>query len=324
MNIIRFNTVGHDDFIDFIKAYAIICVLIGHTFLFLDKIGYVAWAGMQVPLFILVQVFHSYKKEISPINLKKIMNRVIIPFFIVEMITMLLAMAVLGRDFNSLIDRLLSKGGYGPGSYYPYIYIQMAVLIPLMRPICEKLGKWSSLLFFILLSESIEVVCSIIKLPDSLYRLLCLRYIMLIWFGWMWVIEGVKLSKATILISIASLCSIIYLAYYNADCEPWFFNTGWITHRWICYYWVSWLFVAILYYIYKFLSKFEIIQKIVNKLSSASYEIFLVQMSIIYLTKNSFDFINSAVFRFVAHVSVVWIVSIGFGILLCNIRISKN
>jgi len=61
---ITFNTKGYDGFIDFIKAYAIICVLIGHTLIpYLHDIGYCIWAGMQVPLFILVQSFHGYKKE---------------------------------------------------------------------------------------------------------------------------------------------------------------------------------------------------------------------------------------------------------------------
>lgn len=48
----------HDEFIDFIKAYAILCVLFGHTFgMALDYVAYGVWAGMQVPLFILIQTF---------------------------------------------------------------------------------------------------------------------------------------------------------------------------------------------------------------------------------------------------------------------------
>lgn len=73
---ISFNTKGYDVFIDFIKAYAIMCVLFGHTFLWLDKVGYGVWAGMQVPLFILVQAFHWYKKDKPVINFVKILKRV--------------------------------------------------------------------------------------------------------------------------------------------------------------------------------------------------------------------------------------------------------
>jgi len=60
---VSFNKTGYDPFIDFIKAYAILCVLIGHTLPFTDYWGYGLWAGMQVPLFVLVQVFHGFKKD---------------------------------------------------------------------------------------------------------------------------------------------------------------------------------------------------------------------------------------------------------------------
>lgn len=96
MRAISFNTIGHDGFIDFIKAYAIICVLFGHTFLWLDKVVYYAWAGMQVPLFILVQSFHFYKKENSMFYLRKVYKRVLLPFFVVEIVTILVAFVLGG------------------------------------------------------------------------------------------------------------------------------------------------------------------------------------------------------------------------------------
>ena len=111
MTTITFNKKGHDDFIDFIKAYAIICVLLGHTFLFLDKIGYAMWAGMQVPLFILVQSFHLFKKEQPSIDLVKILKRVFLPFVAVEVLTFFLAHFIVGYSCNELIDRFVSGGG---------------------------------------------------------------------------------------------------------------------------------------------------------------------------------------------------------------------
>lgn len=36
---IQFNQTGYDPFLDFIKAFAIVSVLIGHTFPFIDKVG---------------------------------------------------------------------------------------------------------------------------------------------------------------------------------------------------------------------------------------------------------------------------------------------
>jgi hypothetical protein len=79
-HIVYFNTHGYDPFIDFLKAYAIICVLLGHTFPYLDKIGYGLWAGMQVPIFIMIQAFHSLKKDNPKFIFSNLLKRIFIPF----------------------------------------------------------------------------------------------------------------------------------------------------------------------------------------------------------------------------------------------------
>lgn len=82
--IIVLNKVGYDPFIDFIKAYSIICVLIAHTFPFLHETGYPLYYGMAVPLFILIQAFHVFKKESYSFNIKKVIHRVLLPFLIIQ------------------------------------------------------------------------------------------------------------------------------------------------------------------------------------------------------------------------------------------------
>lgn len=110
MKVITFNTKGYDGFIDFIKAYAIICVLFGHTFLWLDKVAYGVWAGMQVPLFILIQSFHAYKRDKLNINIRKILQRVLLPFFIIEVITFGLSLLFMDYDCNELIHKGIGGG----------------------------------------------------------------------------------------------------------------------------------------------------------------------------------------------------------------------
>ena len=126
---ISFNKTGYDPFIDFIKAYAILCVLIGHTIPFTDFWGYGLWAGMQVPLFILVQSFHGFKKDTPKISLKKILLRVVLPYFLIQSIALIY---LLSSDCSTLNSYLLG-GGAGPGSYYPWIYIQIALLLPFAK-----------------------------------------------------------------------------------------------------------------------------------------------------------------------------------------------
>ena len=63
---LTFNTKGYDPFIDFIKAYAILCVLLGHFLSSSNNVLYPIWGGNQVPLFVAVQCFHYMKNTPPP------------------------------------------------------------------------------------------------------------------------------------------------------------------------------------------------------------------------------------------------------------------
>ena len=137
-SIVTFNTTSYDPFIDFIKAYAIICVLIGHTIPGITHVGYGLWAGMQVPLFILVQGFHGLKHK-PQLNIIKLFIRVILPFFIVQTFAIIFL-------YDGNLGNLLYYGGYGPGSYFPWIYIQFFLLMPLIYNLFNKI--YASIIFF--------------------------------------------------------------------------------------------------------------------------------------------------------------------------------
>ena len=107
---ITFNKSGYEPFFDFIKAYSILCVLMGHTIPFLNETGYSLWYGMQVPLFVLVQVFHVFKKDCFSFNTKLISKRIIIPFLIIQIIPICLTIFNSKID-NNLIINYISRGG---------------------------------------------------------------------------------------------------------------------------------------------------------------------------------------------------------------------
>lgn len=279
---IKFNTVGHDGFIDFIKAYAIICVLIGHAIpeSNLDLIGYGLWAGMQVPLFVLVQAFHGYKKNVPTINLEKIFKRVFLPFFVVEFFLCVILLLSHSYSYSELIPIVIRGGGIGPGSYFPWIYLQIALLIPLFSLLLGKCPRKYLGIVFILICESMEYFFALIHISEDIYRLLAFRYILLLFFGWLWVKEGITLNWKTLSLSIISLLSIVYFEYVRFDNEPFFLNTGWRFHRWPCYYYVAYLGTMGLHAIYKLTSKFLFLRSFIGELSKCSYDIFLFQMAI--------------------------------------------
>ena len=312
-----FNKAGYDPFIDFLKAYSILIVVFCHGFPYLAKIGYSFW-GVQIPLFFLVQVFHCYKREPKPINWDVIWKRIVLPFVAIELIVFgVLYLSGGGKNVIQLLKQGAMSGGYGPGSYYPWVYLQMVIVIPLLRPICEKLGKWKSLLVFILLSVAMEIISSITNLPDFIYRLLCIRYIFLIWIGWIWVKEGIQFKAFNIAASLLSLCSLLYFAYFKNNLEPFFYNSGWTTHRWICYFWVGFAFTWLLYMIYQAINKNESVNKAIKTLATASWEIFLVQMAYyaVVLPKY-FEFIGSQIIQFGLWFALAFVVSIPGGIWL--------
>ena len=92
MKAIVFNKVGYDSFIDFLKAYSIICVIVAHNFpmALWDYCLFRVWADMQVPMFILIQVFHAYKKGTAPsIKWSSLLNRIVLPFTAIQVILLI-------------------------------------------------------------------------------------------------------------------------------------------------------------------------------------------------------------------------------------------
>lgn len=75
---------------------------------------------------------------------------------------------------------MVNRGGYGPGAYYPWIYLQLAVLLAIVKPYLEKGSKAVNLIIVLAICEGFEILSSTIELPDWLYRLLSIRYLFLI------------------------------------------------------------------------------------------------------------------------------------------------
>lgn len=134
MTVISFNKKGYDGFIDFIKAYAIIAVLIGHTVPNLDMVAYFVWLGMQVPLFLLVQAFHVFKKDTPKVLLSKIFQRVLVPFFAIEIITVILALIFTTDTSKQLIASVLTGGGVWPWLLLPLVVSTVCIAL---TSVCE-------------------------------------------------------------------------------------------------------------------------------------------------------------------------------------------
>ena len=157
--------------------------------------------------------------------------------------------------------------------------MQFAILIPLFVPYLKKTSQIGIALFFILLSQAIEFFCSIINIPEWIYRLLCIRYVFIIYLGYVLATKGFSINKKTMVLTILSLISICFFNYVNADLSPLFYKSvyKWSTCHWICYFFYAFLLIVL----YKFFNKTSstgTFNSFIQKAGKYSYEIFLFQM----------------------------------------------
>ena len=279
-----FSRMGIDLSLDFVKGFAIICVLLNHC---LDseirqQIYFGLWGLPAVPLFLLVQVFHAYKQgfDNSRPNLHKLWTRALRPFVIVEVLIILLEILHKPMDPLSLtLGKAIFWGGRGPGSYYPWVFFQFAILLPLLAPLFRKLQGVKLALVFLAMSIAVEMLCSIIAMPGWLYRLLCFRYLFLIYLGYLLVDHGAVLNKYTLLLSAVSIAALYYFDYVNPDWQPWFFKSvDWPGAHWICYFYIAFPMMYLLVRFFYWLPPNGLLENVVCKLGRHSYAIFIFQL----------------------------------------------
>ena len=137
-------------------------------------------------------------------------------------------------------------------------------------------------LFFIALSQAVEFICSITNIPEWIYRLLCIRYIFVIYLGYVLATKGFSINNMTMLLAILSLLILLFFSYVNADLSPFFYKSvnKWSTCHWPCYI----CFAFILVVIHKLYDKtfssrhYTTLVWFLKKAGRYSYEIFLFQM----------------------------------------------
>lgn len=130
-----------DQFIDFLKGTAIIGVVWLHCMPLQDKMLAPLWCGMSVTMFLLIQVFHAYRKKanISTFpNMRKLFSRILVPMLVFTSILAFIqwhfgVVRHAGNFYKTITD-----GGYGPGSYYPWLYMQFAFILPLVGVLYRK------------------------------------------------------------------------------------------------------------------------------------------------------------------------------------------
>lgn len=316
---INFKKEGHDSFIDFLKAYSIVCVLLAHAIPHkaFDYIQFMVWGGMQVPMFILIQVYHVFKQGNRPgINFRRLWKRIVLPFLMSQIIIFVLLLLQSPLSYKEIVLNTIASGGNGPGSYFIWIYLQIALLLPILWSVCRKYTRKQLITIFVGISVLFDILFSIINLPQPIYRLLATRYFFLIFLGLNWV-GGARINRSSILFSLLSLCAVEFFMYNTSDLEPIFFTTGWKTHRWVCYYYVAILLPTLLNQVFDSIKHRVRLLTFITKIGQCSYEIYLVQMAVfIFFPSTIASYMDAGVLRSVVLITSELIACILLGILL--------
>lgn len=276
---------GYDPFIDFLKGICIVFVLLNHCMpsSLQQYTLFSLWGGNAVPIFLLIQVFHSYKQGIlsSKVNFSKLWNRIIKPFLLTEFI-ILFVCSLEAYFSNNSVPAFLSTafygGGRGPGSYYPWIYVQFAIILPLISFVFKKLNSWQLPIVFIIISQAFETISSLTNIPDwPYYSLSFVRYTFLFYLGYLMASDKVFINKYTLLLSILSLIITIVIVYFPINFSPIFrSNFFWKNCHWPCYIFIPYMLIGFYKILYEKLH--DGIVKFMVIVGKRSYEIFLFQL----------------------------------------------
>jgi len=285
---LAFSKEGHDRFIDFLKGFSIVCVILNHCLpgWAMDYSAFFFWGVSAVPIFILIQVFHAYKGGIQHcnVNFRRIWLRVLRPFFLCQFVILLLM--AWQRDVHTpqalLAEAvaLVKCGGYGPGAYYPWIYAQIAILVSCFSILFrfKHIRRGWMCVIFVVLSQGAETLCALLPLPQLAYRLLFIRYIFLFYLGYLMATKGFTINRQTLLMATLCLALAAYIVYWQPDLHPWIYPFVNPVCHWFCYLYIAYLLLFILRKLFDSLPPRHVVSRMFQWAGVRSYELFLLQM----------------------------------------------
>lgn len=273
--------------LDSLKGLAILFVIITHLgWEEADRLrlGLSFWVEMAVPIFMLITGYlhaASYHRAggITRYALKKQINRSLIkytvPFalvYVLELVffagyTVLTTKTLSAADAWEFFLKLF-QGGWGPGSYYYPVLVQLVFLFPCIYYVVERY-RAKGLALCGMANVLFEVVKFAWGISEETYRMLALRYIFVLAFGcWFFMEENRK--RRTVLALVCGLIGAGFIATVNyLGYRPCLFN-----------YWTSTCMISSLFAVPAVLVCLEgkLRCRPLEKLGEASYGIFLVQM----------------------------------------------
>lgn len=209
-----------------------------------------------------------------------------------------------GVDYMGII----AGGGIGPGAYYPWLYLQAWIFLPVIVILINHLSSAKSFVLFLAVCISLELISSIIDVRPWLYRLAFYRYLFLLYLGCFIRKHNTQLSPKIVILAAISAVFLLVCTYTDLDLRPFFFNQ-WKGHNWLGYFYTIFFFLLLR----KIYAKFNDSPFVswITSLGPMSYEIFLCQMFVFsFISLGRFAFIPNPVGQYCAFVITTAFLSI--------------
>lgn len=316
---------GYDPFIDYLKGICIIFVIINHCMPenIMANTGFFFWGVSAVPIFIIIQVFHAYKRGVvnSRLNYKRIWGRIVWPFIQAELVILIVFLIKYNHfTFQEIINDtlcLIKSGGYGPGAYYPFIYLQFAIILPIIAWVFKS-HKAYLCIIFVIISQLSETACSYFNLPQLVYRLLFIRYIFLFYLGFILVYKGFILNLYTFCLAFICFAFSTYIFYSHRNFSPILYDFVNPACHWFCYIFIAFILLFLIRKINSYNDSFPFLYKFIIKAGKYSYEIFLFQ--IVYFSIAD-EYIDNTISYSISNHATYVIIKILIPIILCTIPV---
>ena len=235
----------HIDWVDGAKGVSILSVILLHSLPCLREVGWMWHIGQAVPVFLFITAylistrFDSLRAYFTWGRFAKMIKKVFLPFVIVLAIQ-LICLALI--DKLPSLKTLIKDGGIGPGSYYVWLYLQLWIIIPFIVWLVRKVPVWASALIMLVISVLTEyafVSIEDIKFVGDVYRLMPVRYLMVLYLGCVWPI--LKDKQKYIFYGLAGISALLILNdVYFANTPP----VELTPPFWVGYHWYTAFYVV--------------------------------------------------------------------------------
>lgn len=273
------SIIGRLQELDFIKGIAIISVILLHSvsgeWLLASYAFFHIWQA--VPLFILVSYVLLFKKlercTLSEyyLSIGKICKRVVVPFLLIEAMLLCTMVYTDGIEQTKIAVRSF---GAGPGSYYPYVYMQLWLTAPLLYHLLRN-NKWGGVIL-LTINILINVLLWYFLGSGRIYSLSLARYLLIPVLAYYWCFGKVRLEWIAVF-SIISGCYYFSRVEWGGDYTP-FIDSRWGTQQFPAFFYTLFL-LMLLYKAYPVVHiKCKRLMEALVWCGRNSYEIFLMQM----------------------------------------------